>query len=171
MYRRSGLLAAAIAFNLLVCSSVNAQKAAKERLEAFQIAAGTVLQARITTPVDSATAPVNDQVDATLTEAAKQDGTELIPVGSRILGKVVAVAAASRRNPLWQVVITFTAVEHGTTGSRAAIETSNIVLRAELDPAEREDRRARKRLVEARPNPTQVLAVRLAEPLIVYIPQ
>ena len=170
MLRRSGRFSVVIAFTLFLGSGAHAQKPAKPRLDKYQVAAGSLLQARLVSPLDSATARVNDQVDAKLADAVKQDGTELIPAGSVILGKVVNVVPASRRNLFGQVVITFSVIEHAGTGSRAAIETESIVLRA-AEIRDSEDRRAKKRPVDARFDPPQLLSVRLAEPLVVYIPQ
>lgn len=142
-----------------------------DRLNKFQVAAGSVMQARLRTPIDSSTARVDDQVDAVLTGPVNQNGTELIPSGSALLGKVVNVTAASSRQPLGKVEIAFFVVEHSTTGSRAAIETHTVLFQAVTaeDPAK--GRRSKPQPLDVRSSPDQPLIVRLAEPLIVYIPR
>jgi hypothetical protein len=144
---------------------------ANERLNKFQVAAGSVMQVRLRTPVDSSTARVDDQVDAVLTGPITQEGTELIPSGSTLLGKILNVTAASVRQPLGKVEVGFYIVEHAGTGSRAAIETHTVLFHAlpAEDPAQ--GRRNKARPVDVRSSPDQPLTVRLAEPLIVYIPR
>ena len=167
------VLVAALVFVVLNHSSVNAQKAGDRRLDKYQVAAGSFLQARLITPVDSASARVNDQVDARLVDAVTQDGNELVPAGSVILGKVVSVAPASRKNMLGQVTVAFAVIEHAGTGSRAAIETDGIVFRASPEQPTAQDQRGRKKPVpvDVKADVTQLVTVRLAEPLIVYLPK
>jgi type IV secretory pathway VirB10-like protein len=142
-----------------------------DRLSKFQVAAGSVMQARLRTPVDSSTARVDDQVDAVLTAPVTQNATELIPAGSVLLGKVVSVTAASPQQLLGQVQVVFYVVEHSATGSRAAIESHRLVFQAL--PAEETSKGRRKKPlpIDVRSSPDQPLNVRLFEPLIVYIPR
>ena len=65
----------------------------------YRVPAGAMLQARLRTTVGSASNQVDDQVDAILLEPVTADGIELIPAGSAIHGKVVAVTPASTRAP------------------------------------------------------------------------
>ena len=141
------------------------------RLTKFQVAAGSVMRARLRTPVDSSTARVDDQVDALLIGPVEQEGTELIPSGSTLLGKILNVTAASARQPLGSVEVGFYIVEHAGTGSRAAIETHSVRFQAIPDEHAPQGRRNKPRPVDVRSSPDQPLTVRLAEPLIVYIPR
>lgn len=190
VFKRTGLVSFAISFSLLVSSDLSAgpgtaatagtgparakvQKIATERLKKYQVPAGSVFQARLVTDLDSATARVDDQVDATLAVAVNQDGTELIPAGSVVIGKVLDVTPASPRRPLGRIAIAFFVIQHFATGSRAAIETHSIVLQASA-PVNEESaagRRSKKRPIDVRSSPEQLLTLRLAEPLIVYIPK
>jgi len=142
-----------------------------ERLNKFQVAAGSVMQARLRTPLDSSTARVDDQVDAVLTGPVSQDGTELIPAGSALLGKVLNVVAASPRQPLGRIEVAFYIVEHAATRSRAAIETQAVLFQAFPIEESGQARRTKPRPLDVRSSPDEMLSVRLAEPLIVYIPR
>ena len=142
-----------------------------ERLSKYQVAAGSVMQARLRTPVDSSTARVDDQVDAVLTGSVNQEGTELIPSGSSLLGKILNVTAASPRQPFGRVEVGFYIVEHAGTGSRAAIQTHTVLFQARPAEDTAQGRRNKPRLLDVRSSPDQLLTIRLAEPLIVYIPR
>jgi hypothetical protein len=148
----------------------SSRKRQSDRLTTFQVAAGSVLQARLKTPLDSASARVDDQVDAELAGPVSQNGTELIPAGSPIIGKVLDVTRATPRQPLGRVAIAFYVIEHPGTGSRAAIDTHAVVLQAMPVAEEGRDRR-KKTPVDVRSSPLQLLTVKLAEPLVVYIPK
>ena len=137
-----------------------------------RVPAGTIMQARLRTPLGSASSHVDDQVDAVLLEPVTDDGIELVPAGSAIHGKVIEVTPASPRDLRGRVSIGFFVVQHAVTGSRAAIATRPILFEAP-DPAEPaiKGRRARKSPVEVQTSPSQPVTLTLAEPLIVYIPK
>ena len=179
MWMRAGAAVAAIVMMTAAASASNqagrrsqdARKKQSDQLITFQVAAGSILQARLKTPIDSASTRVDDQIDAELAGPVNQDGTELIPAGSPIIGKVLDVTRASSRQPLGRVAIAFYVIEHPLTGSRAAIDTHAVVLQAAPAADEGRDRRVKKAPVDVRSLPAQLLNVRLSQPLIVYIPK
>ncbi len=61
--------------------------------------ANTVIRVRIDNQLNSKTARVGDRFTTTVTEPAYAGGVEVIPVGSKILGRVSTVRRAGRRTP------------------------------------------------------------------------
>jgi hypothetical protein len=142
------------------------------RLAEYGVPAGSALLLKLLTPLDSATASVDDQVEATLWSPVIQEGVELIPVGSVAIGQVVAVVRASKQTPLGAVTFAFTIVEHAETGSRAMLTTRKVVIEA---PSRASTEQGRGR---HRQEPTQAimpagtpLVAMTAEPLVVRIPR
>ncbi|HEX4566955.1 MAG TPA: hypothetical protein VH138_10005 [Vicinamibacterales bacterium] len=157
-----------------VSAPVSAQEKSRAvaKPDRYQVPIGTVVPARLRTPIDSSVNQVNDQVDAVLADAVTQDGVELIPMGSMLHGSILSVEAASRVTPLGQVSFAFAVVQHAQTGSRAAFVSRSISVEAQ-PPAEPAGKRR-----GARPQPTDVLLaaghqlqVTLAQPLVVAIPK
>ncbi len=144
-------------------------RAASVRTERYQVAAGTALLVRLVNQLDSSTATVGQQVDATFWSPVVQDGIELIPVGSKLFGRVAAVNPATERQLLGTLTLTFSIVEHADTGDRATMNTRPIVFEATAPPPP-----ATKKKVKARPvdavlaEGTAVVAV-TSEPLLVRI--
>src|SRR5215467_1895041 len=111
--------------------AVQARPRAVARPDHYQVPIGTVVAARLRTPIDSSVNQVDDQVDAVLADAVTQDGVELIPVGSLLHGSILSVEPASRVAPLGQVSFAFAVVQHAQTGSRAAFVTRPIAVEAQ----------------------------------------
>lgn len=142
-----------------------------ERLRRFQVPIGTLLSVRLRTPLGSASSSIDDQVDATLTEAVSQDGVELIPEGSLLHGRVIDVVPASNKVVHGQIAVSFAVVQHAVTGSRAAIQTQTVTIAAE-DPATlpKSARRSRAQPTDLVLPAGHAFVLTLADPLIVYIP-
>jgi hypothetical protein len=68
---------------------------------------GSSVHARLLTPLSSATAQKDDQVEAVLTQPLLVDGRLILPQGSRLRGYVAQVRAARRMNRNGQLRITF----------------------------------------------------------------
>jgi hypothetical protein len=138
----------------------------------YRVPIGTVVSARLRTPIDSSVNQVNDQVDAVLSEAVTQDGVELIPAGSVLHGTITSVEAASREAPLGQVSFSFAVVQHAQTGSRAEFVTRSISVEAQ-PPAEPTGKRRGGRIqpIDVQWAAGRPLQVTLAQPLVVAIPK
>jgi hypothetical protein len=63
------------------------------------VAANTVLRVRMNEEIGSKDARVGDRFSTTVTEPAYARGVEVIPVGSRVWGRVTSVTRAGRRTP------------------------------------------------------------------------
>lgn len=146
-----------------------APKAPAERLDSFQVPAGTALLLKLKTPVDSGKSSIDDQVEATLWSPVIQDGVELIPAGSVAIGKVIEVKRASERAPLGAIAFVFTIVEHAETGSRAMVSTRKVRVEATL-PEEAAPKR-RPKAVQATLSSGAPFVALTAEPLVVRIPR
>ena len=145
-------------------------KPAAPKFERYQVAAGTALLLKLRTPLDSATATIDQQVDATLWSPVAQDGVELIPAGSMVFGRVAAVERATEKNLLGTITISFSIVEHAETGDRATMTTRNLVIGAAA-PAPSSGRKPRPRPVDAVLTEGASLVAMTAEPLVVRIPK
>src|SRR5688572_23981115 len=99
----------------------SSQKAGTPRLDKHQVPAGTAFLLTLRTPLDSATANVDDQVEATLWSPVIQDGLELIPEGALVIGKVTKVTGASRKEPVGSLTFVFSVVQHPETQSIAMV--------------------------------------------------
>ncbi len=62
----------------------------------YSVPAGTELEARLNTAIDSASSRVEDRVEATVTEAVMQGDTVIIPEGSTLRGEITAVEEAGK---------------------------------------------------------------------------
>lgn len=62
----------------------------------YTVPAGTELDARLNTAIDSASSRVEDRVEATVTAAVMQGDTVVIPEGSTLRGEITAVEAAGK---------------------------------------------------------------------------
>jgi hypothetical protein len=144
-------------------------KSGVPKYDAYQVPAGSALLLKLRTPLDSAASAVDDQVDAVLWSPVIQDGVELIPEGSVVLGKVVEVAAATRPKPLGRIAFTFSIVEHSETGSRAMLTTRKVVFEAQ--PPQTEGKKPSKELVNAVVPAGTAFVAMTAEPLLVRIPK
>jgi len=72
------------------------------------VPSGTSLALEIDTPVNTKSSAVEDPVEARLTEAVVVDGTEVLPVGSRLRGNVSAVQAAGKVKGVASLTVRFT---------------------------------------------------------------
>ena len=68
---------------------------------------GTKLALELQTPLNTKTATVETPVEARLTEAVVVDGTEVLPVGSRVLGNVTAATAAGKVKGVASLTVRF----------------------------------------------------------------
>ncbi len=146
-------------------------KAAAPQFDRYQVAAGTALLLKLTTPLNSGTALVDDQVEAVLWSPVVQDGVELIPTGSVVFGKVTDFVRATDQRPTGSISFVFKIIEHAETGSKETLSTQKIIMEAQ-------------RIVETggkvkkRLDPVDVaipagmrLVAMTAEPLVVRIPR
>src|SRR5688500_3720079 len=93
------------------------------QFDRYQLPAASALLLKLVTPLDSGSMSVGDQVEAILWSPVIQEGVELIPEGSTVIGKVVNVARAKERTPAASIAFAFFVVEHAGTGSRATLTT------------------------------------------------
>ena len=146
------------------------QKAPSESLAGYQVPAGTALLLKLKTPLDSGTAAVNDQVEATLWSPVIQEGVELIPAGSVAIGTIVNVQRATERAPLGSLAFVFSIIEHAETGSRAMLTTRKVLLEASR-PETTERQKKGQKAVQASMAEGAPFVAMTAEPLIVRIPR
>jgi hypothetical protein len=97
----------------------------------FTVPADTVMRARMDTALSSETARTGDRFSATITEPVYggESGVEVIPVGSKVWGRVTTVKRAGRRSP-GQITVTFNQVQL-PNGTRPAINGSLSSLQAD----------------------------------------
>lgn len=134
-----------------------------------RIPAGTELQVRLRTPLDSSSTPVDEQVDAVLSSPVARDGRVLIPAGSLVIGRVLSVVRASERTPLGSVTCEFTILEHAGTRDRAMLHAQKLVVEAPRAAGGGSRPRAR-RAQAVMPAGTPFVVV-TEKPLIVRIPR
>ena len=138
----------------------------------YQVAAGTALLLKLSTALDSATAKVDDQVDAVLWSPVVQDGVELIPVGSVAMGKVVSIVRASERTPVGSITFQFTVLKHAGTGDIAMVTSRKLVLEAPREPRSKRGRgRHQLKVADVAVPADTTLVAMTAKPLIVLIPR
>lgn len=68
---------------------------------------GTKLAVELETPLNTKTATVEQPVEGRLTEAVTIDGTEVLPVGSKVRGNVSAVTAAGKVKGVASITVRF----------------------------------------------------------------
>lgn len=107
------------------------KKATVPKVDEYQVAAGSALLLKLRTPLSSASSAVDQQVEATLWSPVYQNGVELIPDGSVMIGKVLEVVPATRRKPLGSITFAFSIIEHATTKSLAMVTTQKVVFTAQ----------------------------------------
>lgn len=137
----------------------------------FRIPAGTPLLLKLRTPFSSASSKVDDQVEAVLWSPVIQDGVELLPVGSVVIGKITAVVRSSKRTPLGSVSFVFSLIQHAGTKDRAAVPSQRITLEAPSPVARNGRGPGRPKPAEAAMDEGASLVAITAEPLIVRIPK
>jgi hypothetical protein len=97
----------------------------------YTVPADTVIRARMDTELNSGTARVGDRFSATVTEPVYGGGSgvDVIPVGSKVWGRVTTVRRAGRRTP-GNISVSFNQVEL-PTGARHTINGSLSSLQAD----------------------------------------
>jgi hypothetical protein len=147
------------------------RRASADRFDNYHIPAGTALLLELRTPFDSASAKVDDEIEATLWSPVIQGGIELIPAESVVTGKISAAVRASKQTPIGSVTFIMSVVQHLRTGDRAMIRTQHIVMEAPVEPSRggRGDRKRKPRDI-AMAEGLRFVAV-TSEPLIVRIPK
>lgn len=146
-----------------------ARSASKEgQSDDFHLPAGTALALKLRTGFSSATAKVDDQVQATLSSPVTQDGVELLPADSILIGRITAVVRASKQTPIGSVTFSFSLIQHARTKDRGAVATQRIILEA---PAQSTGGRNRQKPADTRMAEGASLVAFTAEPLIVRIPK
>ena len=68
-------------------------------VQLYTVPADTVIRVRMDTQLNSKTARVGDRFTTTVTEPAYAGGVEVIPTGSKIVGRVQSIRRAGRRTP------------------------------------------------------------------------
>jgi hypothetical protein len=99
----------------------------------FTVPADTVIRVRMDTELNSRTARVGDRFSTTVTEPVYGGGSgvDVIPVGSKIWGRVATVNRAGRRTP-GQITVGFNQVElpngvrHTINGSLSSLQTDDV---------------------------------------------
>jgi hypothetical protein len=77
------------------------------KYRAVTVPEGTKLAVELETPLNTKTATVEQPVEGRLTEAVTIDGTEVLPVGSKVLGNVSAVTAAGKVKGVASITVRF----------------------------------------------------------------
>lgn len=97
----------------------------------FTVPADTVVRVRMDTELNSRTARVGDRFSTTVTEPVYGGGggVDVIPVGSKVWGRIASVRRAQRRTP-GQITVAFNQVEL-PTGTRHTINGSLTSLQAD----------------------------------------
>jgi hypothetical protein len=99
----------------------------------FNVPANTVIRVRIDTELNSKTARTGDRFSATVTEPVYGGGSgvDVIPVGSKVWGRVTTVRRAGRRTP-GNIAVSFYQVElpsrvtHAINGSLSSLQADNV---------------------------------------------
>jgi hypothetical protein len=97
----------------------------------YTVPADTVIRVRIDTELNSKTARVGDTFSTTTTEPVYGGGIEVIPVGSKVWGRVSTVTRAGRRTP-GNISVRFTSVElpnrarYTINGSLATLQADDV---------------------------------------------
>jgi len=102
-------------------------------LRYFTVPADTVIRVRMDTELNSRTARVGDRFSTTVTEPVYGGGSgvDVIPVGSKIWGRVASVTRSGRRTP-GRITVSFNQVElpsgvrHTINGSLSSLQTDDV---------------------------------------------
>ncbi|HEX8719638.1 MAG TPA: hypothetical protein VF736_03265 [Pyrinomonadaceae bacterium] len=114
-------------------ATARANAPATPPLRYFTVPADTVVRVRMDTELNSQTARVGDRFSTTVTEPVYGGGSgaDVIPVGSKIWGRVTTVTRAQRRKP-GNISVSFNQVElpngarHAVNGSLTSLQTDNV---------------------------------------------
>ena len=98
----------------------------------YTVAANQVIRARMDTPLNSGTARVGDRFSASVTEPVYgESGVEVVPVGSKVWGRVTVVNRAQKHRP-GNISVSFYQVEtpnrarHIINGSLTSLQTDQV---------------------------------------------
>jgi hypothetical protein len=105
------------------------RRAAVPRVVYYTVPTDTVIRVRLNERLSSKTARIGDRFSTTVTEPITSQGIEVIPVGSKIWGRVTAVKQAGRRSP-GNITVAFDSVEM-QSGKRYPINGSLTTLEAD----------------------------------------
>ena len=141
-----------------------------EKFARYQVAAGTALLLKLRTAVDATKTQVDQQVEAVLWSPVVQDGVELVPTDSVVLGRVTAIERATWDKPLGTIAIVFAVVEHAETGDRATLNTRPLIFEA-TPPPPPPGKKAKPRPVDVVLNEGTSMVAVTTEPLVVRIPK
>jgi hypothetical protein len=98
----------------------------------YTVPANDVVRVRIDTPLNSGTARVGDRFSASVTEPVYgESGVEVIPVGSKVWGRVTVVNRATRHKPgnisvSFYQVVTPNQARHIINGSLSSLQTDQV---------------------------------------------
>ena len=148
-----------------------ASKPAGQQFDRYQVAAGTALLLKLSTPLNSGTAVVDDQVEAVLWSPVVQDGIELVPAGSVVFGKVTEFVRATDQRPTGSISFAFKIIEHAETGSRETLSTQKIIMEAQREVDTGRGKKRRLDPVDVAIPAGMRLVAMTAEPLLVRIPR
>jgi hypothetical protein len=106
------------------------RRSAATQLRLYTVPANTVMRVRLNEQLSSKNARVGDRFSANLTEPVyASGGTEVIPVGSKVWGRVTTVTRAQRRKP-GSISVSFNSIQL-PTGRTAVINGSLSSLQAD----------------------------------------
>jgi hypothetical protein len=97
----------------------------------FTIPADTTMRVRLDSELTSRTARVGDTFSTTTTEPVYAEGTEVVPVGSKVWGRISTVTRAGRRTP-GNISVRFTSVQlpnsarYPINGSLTTLQTDQV---------------------------------------------
>lgn len=101
-------------------------------LRYYTVPADQMIRVRLDSELSSRTARIGDRFTASVTEPVYgASGVEVIPVGSKVWGRVTSVRRAERRSP-GNISVAFNAVEmpnrarHVINGSLSSLQTDNV---------------------------------------------
>lgn len=102
-------------------------------LRYFTVPADTIIRVRMDTELNSKTARVGDRFSTTVTEPVYGGGSgmDVVPVGSKIWGRVASVKRAQRRTP-GSITVSFNQVElpngvrHTINGSLSSLQADDV---------------------------------------------
>ncbi|HYJ88746.1 MAG TPA: hypothetical protein VEW46_21955 [Pyrinomonadaceae bacterium] len=108
------------------------RRAVAPRVVYYTVPTNTVIRVRMNEHLNSKTARIGDRFSTNVTEPVYANGgTEVIPVGSRIWGRVSSVRAAGRRTP-GNITVSFTSVQlpngrsYPINGSLTTLEADDV---------------------------------------------
>ena len=100
-------------------------------VQMYTVPADTVIRVRMDTELNSKTARIGDRFTTTVTEPAYAGGVEVIPVGSKIVGRVQSIRRAGRRTP-GSITVGFNQLQlptnqvYAINGSLASLQADDV---------------------------------------------